>query len=253
MYAIVVFDNEMKTEYIPFNWIINKIELQEVSMLVRQRIELKCYWPPWSNSGKVSRAQKQCSEPEIDWKTYSIRLLAVAGNEKEACEKVTIAEETSNVEENFTKQKRKVKEDLIESTDSESKYSNRKKKKISEKLPKPVIPERQSGVCHFEIENSGLLTPVLCTESSEKEVQHRQNKTFDLQSESVVKSKDMSGIPGNTSSPLLKTFGYTTSAEKLLLKILAAQEEIRETQKLHSAMLHSIQQQINFNAWHYRG
>ncbi|XP_065641216.1 uncharacterized protein LOC124807255 isoform X3 [Hydra vulgaris] len=237
MYAIVVFDNEMKTEYIPFNWIINKIELQEVSMLVRQRIELKCYWPPWSNSGKVSRAQKQCSEPEIDWKTYSIRLLAVAGNEKEACEKVTIAEETSNVEENFTKQKRKV----------------RKKKKISEKLPKPVIPERQSGVCHFEIENSGLLTPVLCTESSEKEVQHRQNKTFDLQSESVVKSKDMSGIPGNTSSPLLKTFGYTTSAEKLLLKILAAQEEIRETQKLHSAMLHSIQQQINFNAWHYRG
>ncbi|XP_047126165.1 uncharacterized protein LOC124807804 isoform X5 [Hydra vulgaris] len=229
MYAIVVFDNEMKTEYIPFNWIINKIELQEVSMLVRQCIELKCYWPPWSNSGKVSRAQKQCSEPEIDWKTYSILLLAVAGNEKEACEKVTIAEETSNVEENFTKQKRKV----------------RKKKKISEKLPKPVIPERQSGVCHFEIENSGLLTPVVRTESSEKEVQHRQNKTFDLQSESVVKSKDMSGIPGNTSTPLLKTFGYTTSAEKLLLKILAAQEEIRETQKLHSAMLHSIQQQIN--------
>ncbi|XP_065680947.1 uncharacterized protein LOC105847314 isoform X2 [Hydra vulgaris] len=209
MYAIVVFDNEMKTEYIPFNWIINKIELQEVSMLVRQRIELKCYWPPWSNSGKVSRAQKQCSEPEIDWKTYSIRLLAVAGNKKEACEKVTIAEETSNVEENFTKQKRKV----------------RKKKKISEKLPKPVIPERQSGVCHFEIENSGLLTPVVRTESSEKEVQHRQNKTFDLQSESVVKSKDMSGLPGNTSTPLLKTFGYTTSAEKLLLKILASQEK----------------------------
>ncbi|XP_065640443.1 uncharacterized protein LOC124806091 [Hydra vulgaris] len=190
MYAIVVFDNEMKTEYIPFNWIINKIELQEVSMLVRQRIELKCYWPPWPNSGKVSRAQKQCTEPEIDWKTYSIRLLAVAGNEKEACEKVTIAEETSNVEENFTKQKRKVKEDLIESTDSESKYSNRKKKKISEKLPNPVIPERQSeknctytndyeklnnsidfgllGVCHFEIENSGLLTPVVRTESSGK-------------------------------------------------------------------------------------
>ncbi|XP_065641106.1 uncharacterized protein LOC124806082 isoform X4 [Hydra vulgaris] len=150
MYAIVVFDNEMKTEYIPFNWIINKIELQEVSMLVRQRIELKYYWPPWSNSGKVSRAQNQCSEPEIDWKTYSILLLAVAGNEKEACEKVTIAEETSNVEENFTKQKRKV----------------RKKKKISEKLPKPVIPERQSGVCHFEIENRGLLTPVVRTELS---------------------------------------------------------------------------------------
>ncbi|XP_065641105.1 uncharacterized protein LOC124806082 isoform X2 [Hydra vulgaris] len=173
MYAIVVFDNEMKTEYIPFNWIINKIELQEVSMLVRQRIELKYYWPPWSNSGKVSRAQNQCSEPEIDWKTYSILLLAVAGNEKEACEKVTIAEETSNVEENFTKQKRKViiftvnsKEDLIESTDSKSKYSNRKKKKISEKLPKPVIPERQSGVCHFEIENRGLLTPVVRTELS---------------------------------------------------------------------------------------
>ncbi|XP_065640667.1 uncharacterized protein LOC136073195 isoform X2 [Hydra vulgaris] len=54
----------------------------------------------------------------------------------------------------------------------------------------------------------------------------------------------MSGLPGNTSTPLLKTFGYTTS-EKLLLKILAAQEEIREKQKLHSAMLHSIQQQIN--------
>ena len=46
MYAIVVFDTEMKTEYIPFKWIINKTEFQEVSRLVRRRIELKCYWPP---------------------------------------------------------------------------------------------------------------------------------------------------------------------------------------------------------------
>nr|XP_047141838.1 uncharacterized protein LOC124816467 [Hydra vulgaris]XP_047141885.1 uncharacterized protein LOC124816467 [Hydra vulgaris] len=132
MYAIVVFDNEMETEYIPFNWIINKIQFQEVSALVRQRVELKCYWPPWSNFSKVSRAQKLCSEPDTDWNSF--RLLAVAGNEKEAWEKVKVAEETSNVEEIFIKQKSMVlekklsnnKDDGIESTDSESKYSNSK-------------------------------------------------------------------------------------------------------------------------------
>ena len=79
MYAIVVFDNEMEFEYIPFIWIINKIEFQEVSASVIQHVKLKCYWPPWSNFSKVSRAQKLCSEPETDWKTYSFRLLAVAG------------------------------------------------------------------------------------------------------------------------------------------------------------------------------
>ena len=32
----------------------------------------------------------------------------IAGNEKEACKKVKIAEDTSNVEEKFSKQKRKL-------------------------------------------------------------------------------------------------------------------------------------------------
>ena len=42
----------------------------------------------------------------------------------------------------------------------------------------------------------------------------------------------------------LTMFNFSQT-EMLLLEILGGQEEVRETQKLHLAMLHNIQQQID--------
>ncbi|XP_065660447.1 uncharacterized protein LOC136084334 [Hydra vulgaris] len=121
----------------------------------------------------------------------------------------------------------------------------RRKKRMTEKHLKPVLSVGQSGDNHSESGNSGLFTPVVHTESSQNEVQHQQiTQCVDFQSETNAMPKNMPGLPFDIISPLSKTFGHTTS-EKLLLKILARQEEIIETQKLHSAMLYNIQQQIN--------
>ena len=79
MYAIVSFDNEKETGFIPLNWLVNPVATNNIGKLIEDRTVLQCYWPPWKNTTKVTKAIRDRIDPCTDWVKYKMRLLGLAG------------------------------------------------------------------------------------------------------------------------------------------------------------------------------
>lgn len=77
-YAVVSFDDTEETDYLPLTWITDRA--LEVSSLVVNRSTVKVYWPPWRNAARLTKAKRDCIEPEIGWPAYTCRVLSAAGN-----------------------------------------------------------------------------------------------------------------------------------------------------------------------------
>lgn len=78
MYAVVAFDKEHETDFIPWNWIVDEIQLGTVAELISKRTLLQCFWPHLK-SNQLSKARRERMAPCSDWCRYEMRLLSIAG------------------------------------------------------------------------------------------------------------------------------------------------------------------------------
>nr|XP_047131326.1 uncharacterized protein LOC124810451 [Hydra vulgaris]XP_047131327.1 uncharacterized protein LOC124810451 [Hydra vulgaris]XP_047131328.1 uncharacterized protein LOC124810451 [Hydra vulgaris] len=102
MYAIVAFDEENNTDYLPLIWLVNGMS-ENVLSIISSRKSTDFYWPRWINMKKIDAAKSICQEPEVGWLRFSGRILSTADTESEAKEKCKYAEDTSNVDELYLK------------------------------------------------------------------------------------------------------------------------------------------------------
>nr|XP_047127980.1 uncharacterized protein LOC124808889 isoform X2 [Hydra vulgaris] len=105
MYAIVAFDEENNTDYLPLIWLVNAMS-ENVLSIISSRKSTDFYWPRWTNMKKIHAAKSICQEPEVGWLRFSGRILSTADTESEAKEKCKYAEDTSNVDELYLKNRK---------------------------------------------------------------------------------------------------------------------------------------------------
>jgi len=64
-YAVVSFDKDQEVSVILICWLTEGNK--------------NCYWPPYRDYSKVTKAIKTMAAPQDNWKKYSTRLLAKCG------------------------------------------------------------------------------------------------------------------------------------------------------------------------------
>ncbi len=78
MYAVVSYDETNESDFLPMKWLVDREEA-DISWLVKNKIEVKFYWPPMRNSSSISKAKRKCMDPQTDWMIYRARILCTAG------------------------------------------------------------------------------------------------------------------------------------------------------------------------------
>ncbi len=67
MYAIVAFDDNNDTDFLPPSWAVDEsIRNGDWLSLVKSGVSVKFYWPPSKNSDRVAKAKKKCIEPDLN-------------------------------------------------------------------------------------------------------------------------------------------------------------------------------------------
>ena len=79
LYAIVAFDEENNTDYVPLIWLVNAMS-ENVLSIISSRKSTDFYWPRWTNMKKIDLAKSRCQEPEVGWLRFSGRILSTAGS-----------------------------------------------------------------------------------------------------------------------------------------------------------------------------
>jgi len=64
MFTVVIFLTDNKVEAVPTLWI---------------KSDSECFWPPYTDLSKISRAIAKKKSPGPDWEIYSIRKLRTYG------------------------------------------------------------------------------------------------------------------------------------------------------------------------------
>ena len=64
-YAVVAFDEDSEVSAVPSIWLSDG--------------ETKCYWPPYRDSQKLSKAIKARNSPQDNWSKYTARVLSKCG------------------------------------------------------------------------------------------------------------------------------------------------------------------------------
>lgn len=64
-YAVVAFEEENEVSVVPSAWMTDE--------------ERKCYWPPYRNTAKLTKAIKERDSPKDNWCKYTARVLSKCG------------------------------------------------------------------------------------------------------------------------------------------------------------------------------
>ena len=72
LYAIVAFDEENNTDYVPLIWLVNAMS-ENVLSIISSRKSTDFYWPRWTNMKKIDLAKSR-------WLRFSGRILSTAGS-----------------------------------------------------------------------------------------------------------------------------------------------------------------------------
>lgn len=81
-FAVVEFTASQTVEVVPMKWLSAEEDL--------------CYWPPFK-SGKVAQLVKEQQEANNAWKQHAVRILGKAVSYERAREKLSMAEDTSDI------------------------------------------------------------------------------------------------------------------------------------------------------------
>lgn len=66
-YAVVVFEEE-EVGVVPHKWLVDNAASFT-----------KCFWPPYKDSSRLTKAIRTMSDPQDTWAKYSVRVLAKCG------------------------------------------------------------------------------------------------------------------------------------------------------------------------------
>nr|XP_047131221.1 uncharacterized protein LOC124810415 isoform X2 [Hydra vulgaris] len=253
MYAIVAFDEENNTDYLPLIWLVNGMS-ENVLSIISSRKSTDFYWPRWTNMKKIDAAKSICQEPEVGWLRFSGRILSTADTESEAKEKCKYAEDTSNVDELYLKNRKS------QSCEEDSQVKLFEKKKeiesifFKEELSKSIKKKKtESTKGHMKFNKSfedlnkspeqAFIKPDVpliprCSNTSD-DVDF--NKNSSLTDFSFNLSETYQRMP-NSSTIVPFAAAENSGVCKTILRGL---EQIKETQKFHSKMIQNLLQRFN--------
>ncbi|XP_065667620.1 uncharacterized protein LOC124808889 isoform X2 [Hydra vulgaris] len=253
MYAIVAFDEENNTDYLPLIWLVNAMS-ENVLSIISSRKSTDFYWPRWTNMKKIDAAKSICQEPEVGWLRFSGRILSTADTESEAKEKCKYAEDTSNVDELYLKNRKS------QSCEEDSQVKLFEKKKeiesifFKEELSKSIKKKKtESTKGHMKFNKSfedlnkspeqAFIKPDVpliprCSNTSD-DVDF--NKNSSLTDFSFSLSETYQRMP-NSSTIVPFAAAENSGVCKTILRGL---EQIKETQKFHSKMIQNLLQRFN--------
>nr|XP_047131592.1 uncharacterized protein LOC124810559 isoform X3 [Hydra vulgaris] len=253
MYAIVAFDEENNTDYLPLIWLVNAMS-ENVLSIISSRKSTDFYWPRWTNIKKIDAAKSICQEPEVGWLRFSGRILSTADTESEAKEKCKYAEDTSIVDELYLKNRKS------QSCEEDSQVKLFEKKKeiesifFKEELSKSIKKKKtESTKGHMKFNKSfedlnkspeqAFIKPDVpliprCSNTSD-DVDFNKNSSltdflFNL-------SETYQRMP-NSSTIVPFAAAENSGVCKTILRGL---EQIKETQKFHSKMIQNLLQRFN--------
>ncbi|XP_065678575.1 uncharacterized protein LOC124810251 isoform X2 [Hydra vulgaris] len=206
------------------------------------------------NMKKIDAAKSICQEPEVGWLRFSGRILSTADTESEAKEKCKYAEDTSNVDELYLKNRKS------QSCEEDSQVKLFEKKKeiesifFKEELSKSIKKKKtESTKGHMKFNKSfedlnkspeqAFIKPDVpliprCSNTSD-DVDF--NKNSSLTDFSFNLSETYQRMP-NSSTIVPFAAAENSGVCKTILRGL---EQIKETQKFHSKMIQNLLQRFN--------
>nr|XP_047131199.1 uncharacterized protein LOC124810403 isoform X6 [Hydra vulgaris]XP_047131200.1 uncharacterized protein LOC124810403 isoform X6 [Hydra vulgaris]XP_047131201.1 uncharacterized protein LOC124810403 isoform X6 [Hydra vulgaris]XP_047131202.1 uncharacterized protein LOC124810403 isoform X6 [Hydra vulgaris] len=250
-YAIVSFDESNETDFLPLNWIADGTLMSDIPMRIKKHHIVEFYWPPLKNPESISKAKSRCLEADLNWPTYKARILSTADSLYEARQKAILAEDTSNLEvENSIKQRRIniIQADESDKSEVESDCSEEfieKKKKVidvhkkmkhvekSYSLPKPKSPiqiiPKPVPPSFLSVKRSDSFNQ---SDWNDCDIEITRHNTTVLENKTYMPTFDSSA-----------NFASTSQTNTILTAILTQIEDIKQTLKVHSAILQSLVQQ----------
>ncbi|XP_065654178.1 uncharacterized protein LOC124810452 isoform X3 [Hydra vulgaris] len=210
MYAIVAFDEENNTDYLPLIWLVNGMS-ENVLSIISSRKSTDFYWPRWINMKKIDAAKSICQEPEVGWLRFSGRILSTAEKEIES---IFFKEELS----------KSIKKKKTESTKGHMKFNksfqdlNKSPEQAFIKPDVPLIPRCSNTSDDVDFNKNSSLTDF----------------SFNL-------SETYQRMP-NSSTIVPFAAAENSGVCKTILRGL---EQIKETQKFHSKMIQNLLQRFN--------
>jgi hypothetical protein len=79
MYTVGIFTETNEVEHVPLKWICNKNDQKNIKDLAANHTEVQCYWPPYKKKSSILTARKKCTEAEVGWAGYKMKVIGVAG------------------------------------------------------------------------------------------------------------------------------------------------------------------------------